>query len=145
VVWDAFTHSETWPYHHWAILRELVSLPIAGDRPFCNVLQHVSSLLGIAILGVWVARWYRTSVPTENALRSPVSPQHKIAIWLALLAVALSGATVRVAVRRGISLDHLLSKWVAGTFVVTFIALLWWELVVYAFCFQRSKLPLPRG
>ena len=35
--WDSFTHSDYWLYDHWSFLRETVSLPIFGPRPWCAI------------------------------------------------------------------------------------------------------------
>jgi hypothetical protein len=50
LIWDSFTHSTTWLYHHWSALRQPHRLPIAGQIPLYKILQHGSTSVGLAIL-----------------------------------------------------------------------------------------------
>ncbi len=53
LTWDSFTHSDTWPYQNWPVLREPMKVMFLGSRPVCRVLQHGSTVLGIGALLIW--------------------------------------------------------------------------------------------
>jgi len=55
VVWDAFTHGDGLAVQHVAWLRA----PLVGDVPAARVLQHASTALGLAVLGVRAVRGVR--------------------------------------------------------------------------------------
>jgi hypothetical protein len=104
IAWDFFTHDNDWPYQHWAILRGRVHLPIAGPEPLIKMLEYGSTLLGLAILAIWIWHWYRTTEPSpppgaELASRS----DHRTITVLLPLAAILCGA-LRAYPARGVSL-----------------------------------------
>jgi hypothetical protein len=131
VTWDAFTHAKTWPYRHWALLRQSVRLPVVGLYPFDRVLQHASTLFGMAVLCIWLAFWYRATAPSPQAIDDAIPPRRKIAIGVAVMSAAFIGATIRVILGGGNPAHVLASKHLLGQFVITFMAAVWWELVAY--------------
>jgi hypothetical protein len=76
LVWDSFTHSNTWLYHHWTILGQQFHVPIVGTIPFYKALQHGSTIIGTGVLLIWLAFRYRTvdrGVPKSRFIgRSPL-------------------------------------------------------------------------
>jgi len=131
LAWDSFTHSNTWLYHHWPILRQAVHVPIVGPIPFYRLLQHGSTIIGIAVLSAWLAVWYRSSEPSGHALSNTTSRTRKIAIGAIVMTIAVAGATIRAVAEIGIPLSHTSEERFVGLLVVTGIALVWWELVAY--------------
>lgn len=140
VAWDQFTHKHTRLYRHWAILRQAVRLPVLGLYPLTSVLQHGSTLIGLAILAIWLAHWYRTTTPAAKVIGNVIPSRRRVAIVVVITGIALVGATIRAVHGVGISLHHLPSKWFIAQFVITLIALLWWELVACGFYSERSIL-----
>jgi uncharacterized membrane protein len=56
LAWDALTHSSTPVVDAFPVLRETI-VPIAGARmPLYHFLQFVSSIAGLAVLGIWALR-----------------------------------------------------------------------------------------
>ena len=66
VVWDSFTHEGAFVVSHVAILQADVFT--VGGYTFCGykILQHLSSIAGLAIVGIWIMRWY---------MRTPTDPE----------------------------------------------------------------------
>jgi hypothetical protein len=62
VAWDAFTHVHGAAVAHWPGLQSTVQLG-ALSVPWYRLLQHGSSILGLVLLAVLVARWARTQPP----------------------------------------------------------------------------------
>ena len=59
IAWDSLTHSHGWLVDHWAILKSPITAP--NDKPVevFKILQHGSTLIGMALLVCWYARWLR--------------------------------------------------------------------------------------
>ena len=131
LLWDSFTHPNTWPYLHFLFLRQAVHLPIVGVIPCYNVLQHGSTIVGIGILSAWLGYWYRTTAPSTLVVPASVSSTEKIAITAVLMSVALLGAIIRAVGANGIPTGWLAQKQFISDVVVTTVALLWWQLVAY--------------
>ena len=138
LAWDSFTHSNTWLYHHWPILRQAVHVPIVGLIPLYRVLQHCSTIIGIAVLSAWLAVWYRTTKPSGYALSNTASPTRKIGIGAVVMTIAIVGAIIRAVAEIGIPLRHPSEERFVGVLVVTGIALVWWQLVAYGIFSSRD-------
>ena len=140
LAWDGFTHKNMWVYRNWAVLREVVQLPVFGPTPLFKVFQHGSTLFGMGVLLVWILSWYRESVPSAEIPRLGFSVAQRVGIVLGGLLLAMGGAMFRTVVIAGVSLSGLAGKRAAGLIVVTFIALLWWEFVLYGIWWKTLRL-----
>jgi len=138
LVWDSFTHSNTWLYHHWPILSQSFHVPIVGTILLYKALQHGSTIIGTGVLLIWLALRYRASEPSCHALSHSASPRCKIAIGAVFATVALVGASIRAVAVVGIPSGHLAEKRFLGLLVVTAIALVWWQLVAYGVFTSRK-------
>ena len=58
LVWDSFTHDNTWVLDHVRWLRGWIYVPFVGYMPIHSALQYVSSILGLLALAMWVWLWY---------------------------------------------------------------------------------------
>ncbi len=139
IVWDSFTHRNTWPYRHWALLGQPVPLPIVGDLPCYKILQHGSSILGVLILAAWLVNWYRTTEPLDIAEDAPLSPSRKVAILGSIAAIALLGGILRAAAPIALwnysrSLERILAQ-----SVVTTMAIAWWLIVAYGVTLRKRS------
>jgi Domain of unknown function (DUF4184) len=128
LLWDSFTHAGTWFYAHWPLLRASLSLPVLGPTPYYKVFQHGSTIVGSGVVGVWLALWYRSSVPTTQVPAEAPSARQRFVIVAVILLVAAGGAILRVVAGTGFPVT-LHNKKVIGEAVVTAIALVWWQLV----------------
>ena len=100
LVWDAFTHGNSWICRHWAFLRSAVELPVAGQMQMCKLLEYASSVFGVAVLGVWIGHWYRTTPPSATPGARPVAG------WVAVVPVlATLGGALRAWLRNGVALE----------------------------------------
>jgi hypothetical protein len=138
LAWDSFTHRNTWLYHHWPILKQAVPVPIVGLIPLYRLLQHGSTLIGMGVLSAWLAVWYRTSKPSGRPLSNIASPPRKIAIGAIVMTIAIVGAIIRAVAEIGIPLSHTSEERFLGLLIVTGIALVWWQLVMYGFFSSRN-------
>lgn len=133
LAWDAFTHDRGLVVRNVPDMR--VPLEEFGThRPLYNVLQHGSTLLGMAILIFWYWRWFKRTPPQPVPLYLQISTGIKQ--WIVGSSLALS--TSLAAVYAYFYSYHLSSLGLfIGAFVVTFISLiyistlgysLWWNL-----------------
>jgi len=137
LLWDSFTHSTAWPYHHWLLLRQSFALPIVGSLPLYKILQHGSTVLGLAILSIWLVHWYRINEPC-GPLTKTLSLRRRAAVIAVVVTVALVGAIARALVGIGMTNGRFaLNKFVVQS-VVTAIALVWWQLVAYGFASRAA-------
>jgi Domain of unknown function (DUF4184) len=131
ILWDSFTHLDSWFPQHWAFLQQFVTLPILGRRALFRILQHFSTIVGLAALSAWFVLWYRDTPPTTRVPDGPVSGRHKTLIVSVLFSVAFLGGLGRGFSVAGIPMSPDSKKMFLGYAVVTAMALLWWELVLY--------------
>jgi hypothetical protein len=133
LAWDAFTHDSG------LIVRNVpdMRLPLeefGSHRPLYNLLQHGSSVLGLALLAFWYWRWFKRTPPQPVPLYLQMSALAKA--WIAGSILAL--ATGLSAVYAYFASYHLASRGLfVGTFLVAFMSLtyvgtlafsLWWRL-----------------
>lgn len=82
ILWDSFTHSYGWMVEHFSFF----STRIRGI-PLYDLLQNLSTLVGIGLLIYWFMRWF------PKAARSEMIPPHfsnrVLGIFLGLTALAL--------------------------------------------------------
>ena len=133
LVWDAFTHDRGLVVRNVPDMR----LPLeefGTHRPLYNVLQHGSSILGLAILVFWYWRWFKRTPPQPVPLCFQMSTGAKAWVAGSILVMASCSAAVYAFFYS----YHLASIGLfVGAFVVTFISLiyiatlgfsLWWHL-----------------
>jgi Domain of unknown function (DUF4184) len=130
LLWDSLTHPYTWPYYHWSIFSQTLRLPVVGSVPYFRVFQHSSSVLGCCILAAWFAHWRHTTEPGP-VLYGGLTPSRKRAIVLIILTVAFFGTSLWMIHENALRKGRIFPEEFVAETVVTFIALIWWQLVVY--------------
>jgi len=131
LVWDSFTHANTWLSRRWPVLRAPVEIPILGPTPMYKLLQHGSTAFGVSILSIWVLMWYRKTEPQPEALGKGVSRRQGLIVIAAIISAGFAGAVIRAIVGLGLPTRHVVRAQFVGLWVSTLIALLWWQLVLY--------------
>ncbi|WP_419183559.1 DUF4184 family protein [Serinibacter arcticus] len=129
MVWDSFTHGDGFVVQHVAWLRE----PLLGDLTAARVLQHASTVLGLAALAAWglagVRRWIASGTWRVGRRRA--------LLVAALAAAGVVGAVVGVVTLLGESaspgLESVLSAAAktGGTTAVAAVLLyaaVWWVI-----------------
>ncbi len=133
LAWDAFTHDRGLVVRNVPDLR--VPLQEFGThRPLYNLLQHGSSLLGVALLAFWYWRWFKRTPPQPVPQHLQMSTHAKGWILGSILTGA-AGVSLLYAYFESYRLASM--SIFAGTFAVTvmsvvFVAIvgysLWWHL-----------------
>jgi hypothetical protein len=128
LLWDAFTHPNTWPYRHWPALRQSLPLPMLGPVPYYKLLQHGSTIAGLGIFAAWIVLWYRRSEPSSRVV---VATPKRMTVIIGGLAIAVAGGALRAGLVMGIPSTLWDARWFIIRFGITVMALLWWQLVAY--------------
>jgi hypothetical protein len=127
IFWDAFTHPGNWISDRLQFLNTTVSIPLFGPRPWFEILQYLSSVLGIVVILLWYIRWYRNTPPVHSKQERLTSD--RIAI-VSLFLIAVVFALIRAAasgIPHGVSGSQRFMTDVA----ITGIAVFWIEIVIY--------------
>ena len=137
ILWDSFTHEGHWPTDNWDLLRECVTLPLFGLRPWYAILQYISSVFGLAVILLWYIHWYRNTPPVYPPPDRRSVTSCRIAIASAF-AVALLAALARAAIGGVPNGIHGSQRFMADA-AITGIAIFWIEVVIYGFLRNRSE------
>lgn len=97
LVWDAFTHNRTWIYQNWGFLRKSIELPMTGQMQMCKFLEYGSSVIGLAVVAVWIWHWYRTTRPSASPVAHRFNEVQRRTFVAGLPALAILGGVIRAA------------------------------------------------
>ncbi len=86
IVWDSFTHYQMFFHKNVAFM----STEVIGGLDVLRLLQHLSTVAGLLIIGVWLLRRWRATPPTPLT-GSAVLTAPARSVVLAVLAVAAAG------------------------------------------------------
>ncbi len=86
VAWDSATHAHGWVVAQAPFLQRHVATLAGREVLVCNVLQHLSTVVGLAVLVPWYRAWLRRQP-------APVADQPRWGLLLGLAAAAVVAAT----------------------------------------------------
>jgi hypothetical protein len=145
LIWDSFTHGSAWTTQHFDVLSRPVDLPHIGIVPLYKLLQHVSTVLGLAVLLAWLVAWYQVGEVTAKAAprvedrTQDVWPRRKIIALAAITTFAVLGAIFRALSEIGIPSNHSELARFIGELAATMIALMWWQFVLVGIWRSRRR------
>lgn len=129
LIWDSFTHSDTWAFYHLPLLRGWVRLPFVGGMPVASALQYGSSAFGILALAAWIVLWYRRT-PAPAEIRQTAIPS-RFGLGVAMFAGAIAVGLVRAFAMIGMPVLHSNTHNFLLVFSVTALSLAFWQVVFY--------------
>ena len=138
IIWDSFTHPTFWLYRHWTVLSQTASLPILGTVQFYKLFQHISTVVGGAVLLIWLTRWYRITTPNKQVRVGQLSVAEKRWFVVLLPLITLLGALVRAFVGVGIPKGSRSVETFVVDAVVAAVALIWIQLLVMGIAWSTS-------
>lgn len=95
VVWDQFTHEDAWTVQHISWLQERFF--VHGHRlQTSDVLQHVSSLVGLFLLFYWYWRWLHREEPRHSEFDYQLSGTSRAWILTLFAVVAVAPGVLLV-------------------------------------------------
>jgi len=126
IIWDSFTHDYGWMVENFSFLRAVI-----GRTPLYDILQTLSTLVGIAILVYWFFRWLPTA-PKGDRLASRFSGK-VVAIFLALTAVTLAVVEGLILYSRYLSVSPAIHRhmWLGGSLRISAVFIIVFYIGVY--------------
>jgi len=137
LLWDSFTHPGTWVTGNIAWFDVTVHAPWLGITARYSVLQYASSIFGLVVMGYVCLAWYRRAQPVEG-VASRLSPLRKLLVWISMSVVATAGAVARAFTLVGNPSTPYLQKKFIVMLVVIFIALMFWQILLYGVFTSRK-------
>jgi hypothetical protein len=120
IAWDAFTHADTLMVDRFDFLRMVIG-PIGGYKLYVyKVLQHLSSLIGLLALALWIFRWANTVTASDQVVQVehlPLIP--RVTVIVGILVAGLACAVMNSAARRTAGIEHMVMDAVVGGLVGT--------------------------
>ena len=133
LIWDSFTHKTGWVVQRVAALEG--TLRPFHHYPVYKFLQHSSGVLGLAILVMAYAHWYREAKP--SAVKRP---RMASATRLTIAFVMLAGACVAALLR---TISPLISwQTIRGNVVqatIAFVSIFVLEMIVFSIIWQLAQ------
>jgi hypothetical protein len=93
ILWDSFTHGHGWAVRHIPALSTSVQLFGLGNLRIYKILQHGSTIVGLAAVAVWVGGWIRGQ-PSSARSYTDGSGFRAVRILAMLLAAGAAGAVL---------------------------------------------------
>lgn len=136
LAWDSFTHYDGYVVTHLSFLRSQV----AGDLTVARVIQHVSTVGGLAAIAVHLWRRPRRPRPTTPPAGLPAATRWSVVA--ALTAATLAGAAANLQTLEdyrgqaveGISADAAIGGGAALACALTLYAAAWWTYTLAVKC-----------
>jgi hypothetical protein len=131
LVWDGFTHPQYWIVRHWELLNQVHHYPVLGWQSTCGLLQSISSVGGLALLAVWCVYWHRSTAPDPAIAPNPFTTAERKAVVVIGCVAAGLGSLVRAWLNVGVPTTEIQYGEFISQVVVTFGALIWWQLAMW--------------
>ena len=142
LLWDAFTHDDSWVYGKWTFLQGWVHLPVVGNMQMYNLLEYASSFVGALVIVIWICYWYRTAQPSDELVVQPLESACNRPVLAVLPLLALLGGALWSWHEHGIDLHirpivHLTADMLVAA--TTFFLI---ELFLFGVILRRNR-PVP--
>jgi len=141
LAWDSFTHG-----HYVSDLLPVLQTPIdvvVITVPLYTVLHAISSLVGGAILVVWVVFWLRRVAPRTD-VRTVMSSRVRIALW-AVLAILFAAVLLGMWVPAALAGRYLLDEDFVFSSAVMSIGITTWVAILLAGAWTLAVRRAPRA
>lgn len=89
LAWDQVTHAYSRLASHLTLLKTMLYLPVFHSISLAHLLQHISTVAGLAILAVWLAAWYRRTAPADQPQSEGFSPALKATVLITMSTIAV--------------------------------------------------------
>jgi len=117
LVWDSFTHANGWGVAHFPVLHRLYDVPVLGTLALHRVLQHVCSVIGLAVVGGFAVRAIRRSPRIDVETRTWWR-----VVFVACVVIAIAALIARLLAHHLTDPGNLIVGVIAGTFAGSIVA-----------------------
>ena len=138
-IWDSFTHGGPAGVGEWLPALETRLFTVSGYTVYVfSVLQHGSTVVGMALLIACIWRWYGRA-PQGEAAAGALSPRARRALLILMALAAVAGAIAAAAIRppAGATIRHL--QPVVRRVVVASLSTLVGGVTVYAIAWHSLR------
>lgn len=142
LLWDAFTHDDSWICRNWTFLQDRVHLPAIGNMQIYSLLEYASSFLGVVVIAIWICHWYRTTRPPAQSVVPPLARVYKRAFLAVLPALALLGGALSSWHEHGIHLHIRPIVHFTADMLVAATTFFLIELFLFGLMLRRNR-PVP--
>ena len=102
--WDSFTHANTIIVNSFIVYR--MGVPFGTyELPLFKVLQHLSSLVGAAVIAWFAIAWFKRTVPMSPCTRS-LNARARLLTLASVALAAMAGGLAGLMVGNPKSLEH---------------------------------------
>ena len=123
LVWDSFTHAHDWTVEHWSVLRAPVSSRLLPGMAWYKLLQHASTVCGLAVLAIAVFGWVRAT-PADARRFGPGQRQKAVRLLSVVAAAGVAGAALNGIRGAGQGIEQALTLGAVGGMLGTAAGLL---------------------
>ncbi|MCU1286148.1 MAG: hypothetical protein JWO13_2498 [Acidobacteriales bacterium] len=146
LTWDSFTHDNGWAVQHWEILQGRVDLFPHYQIARSELLQDLSTLVGMLTVVLWYFLWFRRERPIyseRNVETLPVTHKSKPKLWFLFASAALAPALLAFVDNPMYWLKYERRAFVAFA-IISGIKMLCVEIVVFSFWRHAQALSASR-
>jgi hypothetical protein len=94
LLWDSFTHLYGWGVMAFPFFRQTSFHIGSWSIALYTVLQHLSTIIGLVVIGIWYFKWYQKTSPAPVSQRNLLSNKFRISIMLIMLFTAILAAII---------------------------------------------------
>jgi hypothetical protein len=138
LLWDAFTHPNSWFYENWTLLRRNIELPAIGEMPIYKLLEYVNSVFGLIVVAVWICHWYRITNPSAYSVAEAEDATKRRTFVAVLPALAILGGVLRAYHANRIHLEIRPLVHFTTDFLISAITFFLLGLLVYGVILRRQ-------
>ena len=132
LAWDNFTHSGRWAVEHIGWFQKTTSVAGYSIANY-KVAQHLSTVIGLALLAAWFLHWYRTQSTHELPVYS-LSSTAKFLIVTLIFAFATALGLARALILLG---SKPISAVFVGNVVVATVSTALLELLIFSLLIRK--------
>jgi hypothetical protein len=139
LVWDSFTHVYGWGVMAFPVFRQTTFHLGPLNAALYSVLQHLSTIIGLVVIGIWYFKWYQKTSPAPFSQRNLVSNRARILIMFIMLLTAILAAIISAVLSfPDVQSLHQIRLFVSQIAIIS-ISTLVAEILIYTTYWQFKK------
>lgn len=139
LIWDSFTHLYGWGVMAFPVFRHTQFYLGSWSIALYSILQHLSTVIGLVIIGIWYFKWYRKTTPAAFYQSNIISNRVRVTIMLIMLFTAILAALLSaVASYPDVQSLHQIRLF-AAQFAIVSISTLVGEILIYSIYWQYKN------
>jgi hypothetical protein len=138
-LWDSFTHLYGWGVMAFPVFRQTNFHLGSWSIALYTVLQHLSTIIGLVVIGIWYFKWYQKTSPSPIFQKNLITNKLRISIMLIMLFTAILAAIISAVLSfPDVQSLHQIRLF-AAQFAIISISTLVAEILIYSSIWQFKK------